>query len=52
MVADKVEVFTRSSEKDSPGYRWTSDGCVVAMKLYDLYLTATHVTQLIESRIV
>jgi hypothetical protein len=45
MVADKVEVFTRSSEKkDSPGYRWSSDGCVVAMKLYDLYLPATHVT--------
>ncbi|XP_021934200.1 heat shock protein 75 kDa, mitochondrial-like [Zootermopsis nevadensis] len=26
MVADKVEVFTRSSLKDSPGYRWSSDG--------------------------
>lgn len=26
MVADKVEVFTRSSEVDSVGYHWTSDG--------------------------
>jgi TNF receptor-associated protein 1 len=27
MVADKVEVFTQSSEKkESPGYRWSSDG--------------------------
>jgi TNF receptor-associated protein 1 len=30
MVADRVEVFTRSSHrKDSPGYRWSSDGCVI-----------------------
>jgi len=25
-VADKVEVFTRSSKRDSPGLRWCSDG--------------------------
>jgi HSP90 family molecular chaperone len=30
MVADSVEVFTKSSQiEDSPGYRWSSDGCVV-----------------------
>ncbi|XP_047522393.1 heat shock protein 75 kDa, mitochondrial [Pieris napi] len=26
MVADKIEVFTRSSKTGSPGYKWTSDG--------------------------
>ncbi|XP_062915523.1 heat shock protein 75 kDa, mitochondrial [Mobula hypostoma] len=26
MVADKVEVFTRSADGDGPAYRWTSDG--------------------------
>lgn len=26
MVADKVEVFSRSSKVNSPGYRWTTDG--------------------------
>ncbi|XP_059834889.1 heat shock protein 75 kDa, mitochondrial [Hypanus sabinus] len=26
MVADKVEVFTRSAQEDGPAYRWTSDG--------------------------
>lgn len=26
MVADKVEVFTKSSKKDSIGYKWSSDG--------------------------
>lgn len=26
MVADKIEVFTRSSKGDSPGYQWSSDG--------------------------
>lgn len=26
MVADKVEVFTRSSKVGSPGLRWISDG--------------------------
>jgi len=26
MVADKVEVFTKSSKPDSPGLKWTSDG--------------------------
>lgn len=26
MVADKVEVFSRSSKVDSPGYKWSSDG--------------------------
>lgn len=26
MVADKIEVFTRSSKVGSPGYRWVSDG--------------------------
>ncbi|CAH0628971.1 unnamed protein product [Chrysodeixis includens] len=26
MVADKIEVYTRSSKIDSQGYKWTSDG--------------------------
>lgn len=26
MVADSVEVFTRSATAGTPGYRWTSDG--------------------------
>ncbi|CAH0397279.1 unnamed protein product [Chilo suppressalis] len=26
MVADKIEVFTRSSQLGSPGYKWSSDG--------------------------
>lgn len=26
MVADKVEVFTKSHQPNSPGYCWTSDG--------------------------
>lgn len=26
MVADQVEVFTRSSQEGQPGYKWTSDG--------------------------
>lgn len=26
MVADRLEVFTRSSQKDAPGYKWSSDG--------------------------
>lgn len=26
MVADKIEVFTRSSKEGSPGYKWSSDG--------------------------
>lgn len=26
MVADKIEVFTRSSKEESQGYKWTSDG--------------------------
>lgn len=26
MVADKVEVYSRSSKVDSPGYKWSSDG--------------------------
>jgi HSP90 family molecular chaperone len=40
MVADKVEVFTRSSEKkDSPGYKWSSDGCVVSVVIH--YLCGT-----------
>lgn len=26
MVADKLEVYTRSSKKGSPGYKWTYDG--------------------------
>lgn len=26
MVAEKVEVFTKSSAPDSPGLKWTSDG--------------------------
>uniref|UniRef100_A0A2A4K4C1 Heat shock protein 75 kDa, mitochondrial n=1 Tax=Heliothis virescens TaxID=7102 RepID=A0A2A4K4C1_HELVI len=26
MVADKIEVFTRSSLEGSPGYKWSSDG--------------------------
>ncbi|CAF4954977.1 unnamed protein product [Pieris macdunnoughi] len=26
MVADKIEVFTKSSKTGSPGYKWTSDG--------------------------
>ncbi|XP_077293548.1 TNF receptor associated protein 1 [Arctopsyche grandis] len=26
MVADKVEVFTKSSKSDSPGLKWSSDG--------------------------
>ncbi|GBP69711.1 Heat shock protein 75 kDa, mitochondrial [Eumeta japonica] len=26
MVAEKIEVFTRSSKIDSPGYKWSSDG--------------------------
>ncbi|CAG9791894.1 unnamed protein product [Diatraea saccharalis] len=26
MVADKIEVYTRSSHSGSPGYKWTSDG--------------------------
>lgn len=26
MVADKIEVFTRSSKQGSQGYKWTSDG--------------------------
>lgn len=26
MVADKIEVYTRSSKTDSPGYKWFSDG--------------------------
>ena len=35
MVADKVEVFTRSSEtKESPGYRWSSEGCVVPILIH------------------
>jgi TNF receptor-associated protein 1 len=37
MVADKVEVFTRSSEKDSPGYKWSSDGCVVRSVILYLF---------------
>ena len=53
MVADKVEVFTRSSEKkDSPGYRWSSDGCVVPLLIHYLCITATCVTGLIERGIV
>lgn len=28
MVADKLEVYTRSSKSGSPGYKWTSDGYV------------------------
>lgn len=28
MVADKIEVFTRSSVAGSAGYKWSSDGCV------------------------
>uniref|UniRef100_A0A6A7FR49 Heat shock protein 75 kDa n=2 Tax=Hirondellea gigas TaxID=1518452 RepID=A0A6A7FR49_9CRUS len=27
MVADKVEVFTRTRSQDAVGYKWTSDGC-------------------------
>lgn len=26
MVADRVEVFSRSAEPDAPGYKWSSDG--------------------------
>lgn len=26
MVADKIEVYTRSSKEGSPGYKWSSDG--------------------------
>ncbi|XP_063710038.1 heat shock protein 75 kDa, mitochondrial [Culicoides brevitarsis] len=26
MVGDKIDVFTRSSQKGSPGYKWSSDG--------------------------
>lgn len=26
MVADKVEVYSRSAAPDSPGYQWLSDG--------------------------
>lgn len=26
MVADKVEVYSRSAEPDAPGYKWSSDG--------------------------
>lgn len=26
MVAEKIEVYTRSSHADSIGYKWTSDG--------------------------
>ncbi|XP_058832638.1 heat shock protein 75 kDa, mitochondrial [Topomyia yanbarensis] len=26
MVADRVDVYTKSSKIDSPGYKWTSDG--------------------------
>lgn len=26
MVADRIEVYTRSSKIDSQGYKWTSDG--------------------------
>lgn len=26
MVADKIEVYTRSSKVGSPGYKWSSDG--------------------------
>lgn len=26
MVADRIEVFTRSSVEGSQGYKWTSDG--------------------------
>lgn len=26
MVADKVEVYSRSAVPDSPGYQWLSDG--------------------------
>ena len=26
MVADSVEVYSRSSEPDAPGYKWSSDG--------------------------
>jgi hypothetical protein len=45
MVADKVEVFTRSSEKkDSPGYKWSSDGCVVPVVIHYLCVTASGVT--------
>lgn len=28
MVADKVEVFSKSASPDAQGYRWVSDGCV------------------------
>lgn len=28
MVADKIEVFTRSSRHGSLGYKWSSDGLV------------------------
>lgn len=26
MVGDKIDVYTRSSQKDAPGYKWSSDG--------------------------
>lgn len=28
MVADKIEVYTRSGKAGSPGYKWSSDGWV------------------------
>lgn len=28
MVADKVEVYSKSQKPDSKGYKWTSDGSV------------------------
>jgi hypothetical protein len=53
MVADKVEVFTRSSEKkESPGYMWSSDGCVVPILIHYLCVTAAWVTELSERDIV
>lgn len=53
MVADKVEVFTRSSEKnDSPGYKWSSDGCVVPIMISYLCLTTACVMELSERHII
>lgn len=26
MVADRVDVYSRSAEPDAPGYKWSSDG--------------------------
>lgn len=38
MVAEKIEVFTRSSKAGSPGYKWSSDGFVFLFSVSTSYI--------------